>query len=40
MDIVNEEATAHVCTNHNCKLPTNEIGQMLKLLGEDQDATE
>ncbi|MFW9912485.1 MAG: thioredoxin domain-containing protein [Candidatus Thorarchaeota archaeon] len=33
-DRVNERATVHVCINHNCKLPTNDIGQMLKLLGE------
>ncbi|MFX0045914.1 MAG: thioredoxin domain-containing protein [Candidatus Hermodarchaeota archaeon] len=36
MDTMNDEATAHVCTNHNCKLPTNDIGQMLSLLGEEQ----
>jgi uncharacterized protein YyaL (SSP411 family) len=33
-DRVNERATVHVCINHNCKLPTNDIGQMLSLLGE------
>ncbi|MFX0055940.1 MAG: thioredoxin domain-containing protein [Promethearchaeota archaeon] len=33
-DRVNNKATVHVCINHNCKLPTNDIGQMLKLLGE------
>ncbi|MHA2303125.1 MAG: thioredoxin domain-containing protein, partial [Candidatus Thorarchaeota archaeon] len=33
-DRVNDKATVHVCINHNCKLPTNDIGQMLKLLGE------
>ncbi|MFX1331319.1 MAG: thioredoxin domain-containing protein [Promethearchaeota archaeon] len=33
-DRVNDRATVHVCINHNCKLPTNDIGQMLKLLGE------
>ena len=40
MDIMNDEATAHVCTSHNCKLPTNDIEQMLSLLGEDQVITE
>ncbi len=33
-DIVNGAATAHICINHNCKLPTNDIEQMLKLLGK------
>ncbi|MHA2143731.1 MAG: thioredoxin domain-containing protein, partial [Candidatus Thorarchaeota archaeon] len=33
-DRVNDKATVHVCINHNCKLPTNDIDQMLKLLGE------
>ncbi|MFQ5832838.1 MAG: thioredoxin domain-containing protein [Candidatus Thorarchaeota archaeon] len=33
-DIVNGAATAHVCINHNCKLPTNDVNQMLKLLDE------
>ncbi len=33
-DRVNDKTTVHVCINHNCKLPTNDIGQMLKLLGE------
>lgn len=28
------KATAHVCVDHNCKLPTTEVEQMLKLLGE------
>ncbi|UCH04027.1 MAG: thioredoxin domain-containing protein, partial [Candidatus Thorarchaeota archaeon] len=36
MDTVNGEATAHVCTNHNCKLPTNDVGRILSLLGEHQ----
>ena len=26
-------ATAHVCVDHNCKLPTNEIARMLQILG-------
>jgi uncharacterized protein YyaL (SSP411 family) len=33
-DIVNGKATAHVCINQNCKLPTNDIQKMLELLGE------
>jgi uncharacterized protein YyaL (SSP411 family) len=33
-DRVNDKATVHVCINHSCKLPTNDINQMLKLLGE------
>ena len=28
------KATAHVCINHNCKLPTTDVDTMLKLLGE------
>ncbi|MFX1603731.1 MAG: thioredoxin domain-containing protein, partial [Promethearchaeota archaeon] len=40
MDIMNDKATAHVCTNHNCKLPTNDVGQMLRLLGEQQVVSE
>ena len=32
--MVNEKATAHVCINQNCKLPTNEVQKMLELLGE------
>jgi uncharacterized protein YyaL (SSP411 family) len=40
MDTVNDVATAHVCTNHNCKLPTNDIEQMLMLLGEEQGVSE
>ncbi|MDH4214091.1 MAG: thioredoxin domain-containing protein [Candidatus Thorarchaeota archaeon] len=31
---LHEMATAHVCIDHNCKLPTNSVEQMLKLLGE------
>jgi uncharacterized protein YyaL (SSP411 family) len=27
------KATAYVCRNYNCELPTTEVGQMLKLLG-------
>ena len=33
-DIVNGKATAHVCINQNCKLPTNDVQKMLELLGE------
>ena len=40
MDTINDEATAHVCTNHNCKLPTNNIKQMLELLGEEETVAE
>jgi uncharacterized protein YyaL (SSP411 family) len=32
-DAVRGKATAHVCINYNCKLPTNDTQQMLKLLG-------
>ncbi len=31
---LHDKATAHVCVDHNCKLPTNNVEQMLKLLGE------
>jgi len=31
---LHDKATAHVCVDHNCKLPTNSVEQMLKLLGE------
>jgi uncharacterized protein YyaL (SSP411 family) len=34
-DIVNGKATAHVCINQNCKLPTNDIQKLLELLGEN-----
>ncbi|MFW9861955.1 MAG: thioredoxin domain-containing protein [Candidatus Thorarchaeota archaeon] len=33
-DRVNDKATVHVCINRNCKLPTNDINQMLNFLGE------
>jgi hypothetical protein len=29
---INGKATAYVCLNHNCKLPTTDIGKMLQLL--------
>jgi uncharacterized protein YyaL (SSP411 family) len=34
-DIINGKATAHVCINHSCKLPTNDVQKMLELLGEE-----
>ncbi len=32
MSNIEEKATAYVCKNFNCKLPTNDAGKMLKLL--------
>ena len=32
-DSVGGKATAHVCINYNCKLPTTDTAQLLKLLG-------
>jgi len=32
-DTIDGRATAHVCINYNCKLPTTDTGQLLKLLG-------
>jgi uncharacterized protein YyaL (SSP411 family) len=32
---LNNKATAHVCVDHNCKLPTTELSHMMELLGED-----
>jgi len=29
------KATAHVCIDHNCKLPTTDLVKMMQLLGED-----
>ncbi|MFX0092476.1 MAG: thioredoxin domain-containing protein, partial [Candidatus Hodarchaeota archaeon] len=29
---IEEKATAYVCSNYNCKLPTTEIGQLKELL--------
>jgi uncharacterized protein YyaL (SSP411 family) len=29
------KATAHVCVDHNCKLPTTEVPKMLEFLGEE-----
>ena len=31
---LNGKATAHVCIDHNCKLPTTDVEQMMELLGE------
>ncbi len=31
---LNGKATAHVCIDHNCKLPTTDVKQMMELLGE------
>ena len=33
---INGKATAYVCSDYNCQLPTNEINTMLKLLGSEQ----
>jgi uncharacterized protein YyaL (SSP411 family) len=30
---LHDKATAHICINFNCKLPTNSVEQMLKILG-------
>jgi hypothetical protein len=30
------KATAYVCLNYNCQLPTTDIGSMLKLLGSEK----
>ncbi|MHA1930803.1 MAG: thioredoxin domain-containing protein, partial [Candidatus Thorarchaeota archaeon] len=32
---LNGNATAHVCVDHNCKLPTTDLAKMMKLLGEE-----
>jgi uncharacterized protein YyaL (SSP411 family) len=32
-DTISGKATAHVCIDYNCKLPTTDTGQLLKLLG-------
>lgn len=32
---VQDKATAHVCVDHNCKLPTTDLVMMMKLLGEE-----
>ena len=33
---IDGKATAYVCLNYNCQLPTTDIGSMLKLLGLEQ----
>lgn len=32
---LNDKATAHVCVDHNCKLPTTDLKRMMALLGEE-----
>ncbi len=32
---LNGKATAHVCVDHNCKLPTTDLVKMMELLGEN-----
>jgi hypothetical protein len=34
-DAVNSKATAHVCIEHNCKLPTNNVSKMIDLLSSE-----
>jgi uncharacterized protein YyaL (SSP411 family) len=31
--LLNDKATAYVCLNHYCELPTNDVDTMLELLG-------
>mgnify|MGYP001548743852 CR=1 FL=1 len=33
--IRNDQATAYVCQNYYCELPTNDVEQMLALLGQE-----
>jgi hypothetical protein len=33
---IDGRATAYVCVNYNCQLPTNDIGSTLRLLGSEQ----
>jgi uncharacterized protein YyaL (SSP411 family) len=33
MNMKGGKATAYVCTNYNCKLPTNNVSEMLRMLG-------
>ena len=33
---IDGKATAYVCLNYNCQLPTTDIGSMLKMLGLEQ----
>jgi len=32
---IQDKATAHVCVDHNCKLPTTELSRMMELLDEE-----
>ncbi|TFG27609.1 thioredoxin domain-containing protein [Candidatus Thorarchaeota archaeon] len=32
---LNGKATAHVCIDHNCKLPTTDLAKMMEILGEE-----
>lgn len=36
-NIVDDKATAHVCIDYNCKLPTNSTAKMLSLLGVESN---
>ncbi|MFX1484448.1 MAG: thioredoxin domain-containing protein [Promethearchaeota archaeon] len=36
-DTVGGKATAHVCIDYNCKLPTNDVQKLLELLGVKED---
>jgi uncharacterized protein YyaL (SSP411 family) len=38
-DTVGGKATAHVCIDYNCKLPTNDTTQLLKLIGATEKAS-
>ena len=38
-DTVGGKATAHVCIDYNCKLPTNDTAQLLKLIGVTETAS-
>ncbi|MFW9767796.1 MAG: thioredoxin domain-containing protein [Candidatus Thorarchaeota archaeon] len=38
-DTVGGKATAHVCIDYNCKLPTNDVAQLLKLIGVTEMAS-
>jgi uncharacterized protein YyaL (SSP411 family) len=38
-DTVGGKATAHVCIDYNCKLPTNDTAQLLKLIGVTEKAS-
>lgn len=38
-DVVEGKATAHVCVEHNCKLPTNDVSKMIELLNSEETPT-